>query len=576
MKTRLGCLLLLLLPLCLFAQPDTLWTRALPAGFSACYSADSTFDGGIILAGKSTEVGFPSGYFVCKVDQDFDTVWTRCGVVNNETVCFAVQQTFDHGIMLAGRARSDQTNRSYSTYWLMKTDAQGDSLWGRLYSLADSAESRCYAAIQTADSGFALAGAVGTHRAAYDEASYIGLLKTNAQGDSLWSRLYRTPDFRAECRMIHQMDDGGFLLGFSCTTWGFGLLRTDATGDSLWSRWYFEDASVIYSVTPTSDGGYFFTGRKGWWDDSGLKWMKSDADFMRLWSGDYAPNGDGGEAHAALEMPDGGFVLTGFIRAYGGCTLLRVTSQGAVAWSRIYPSRSSSECWTLMPQRSGGFLVSGFNGMSSELIAFSADSHIPLVAHPSSVYFDTVVVGDTVQQFVTLLNTNPFEITLDSLVVSGTPYFDAERIGQQVVPSGDSTVISVRCFPARTRRQFAYLNMFVHGSSSPMPLLLAVFARTPDAAQDIDPVVRTATLHPAYPNPFNPETRIEFDLARTAPAILQVFDISGRVVATLFDDVASAGHHALPFNGSALPSGVYFCRLQSGELSATQKMLLLK
>lgn len=80
----------------------------------------------------------------------------------------------------------------------------------------------------------------------------------------------------------------------------------------------------------------------------------------------------------------------------------------------------------------------------------------------------------------------------------------------------------------------------------------------------------------AFPNPFNPSTTISFSLPREARARIAVFDILGREVAVLADNVFTAGEHRLMFDGSSLPSGLYFARLQSGTLQATHKLLLMK
>jgi hypothetical protein len=78
------------------------------------------------------------------------------------------------------------------------------------------------------------------------------------------------------------------------------------------------------------------------------------------------------------------------------------------------------------------------------------------------------------------------------------------------------------------------------------------------------------------PNPFNSATRITFDLPQRARVKLDVFDLQGRLVRTLADDMQSAGMHELRFDGSALSSGTYFVRLQSPAATRTQKLLLLK
>jgi len=78
------------------------------------------------------------------------------------------------------------------------------------------------------------------------------------------------------------------------------------------------------------------------------------------------------------------------------------------------------------------------------------------------------------------------------------------------------------------------------------------------------------------PNPFNPSTTISFDLPHTQPVKLVVYDLLGREVAVLADKPFDAGSHQLTFDGSALPSGLYFAHIQTDEFTATQKLLLLK
>jgi hypothetical protein len=80
-----------------------------------------------------------------------------------------------------------------------------------------------------------------------------------------------------------------------------------------------------------------------------------------------------------------------------------------------------------------------------------------------------------------------------------------------------------------------------------------------------------------YPNPFNPSTTIEFSIEQTDRASLNVYNILGQHVATLFDDVAEAGqNYRVTFDGAAFASGIFFYRLQSGARSEMKKLLLVK
>ena len=80
----------------------------------------------------------------------------------------------------------------------------------------------------------------------------------------------------------------------------------------------------------------------------------------------------------------------------------------------------------------------------------------------------------------------------------------------------------------------------------------------------------------AYPNPFNPSTVISYQLPVDRFVTLAVYDVSGRRVAELVHGWQDAGGHEVVFDGSSLPSGVYFARLTLSELTSTQKLLLVK
>jgi hypothetical protein len=77
-----------------------------------------------------------------------------------------------------------------------------------------------------------------------------------------------------------------------------------------------------------------------------------------------------------------------------------------------------------------------------------------------------------------------------------------------------------------------------------------------------------------YPNPFNPVTTIRFVLPERQRIVLTVYEPLGREVAGLFNGVLDAGEHAVPFDGSRLAGGVYFCRITAGEHAATITLIL--
>jgi hypothetical protein len=83
-------------------------------------------------------------------------------------------------------------------------------------------------------------------------------------------------------------------------------------------------------------------------------------------------------------------------------------------------------------------------------------------------------------------------------------------------------------------------------------------------------------LYQSYPNPFNPVTKIKFGLPQNANVKLTVYDVLGREIAILVNEFKHANTYEVDFDGTALPSGVYFYNLDAGEFTAVRKMLLVK
>ncbi len=79
-----------------------------------------------------------------------------------------------------------------------------------------------------------------------------------------------------------------------------------------------------------------------------------------------------------------------------------------------------------------------------------------------------------------------------------------------------------------------------------------------------------------FPNPFNPSTKINFNIPEKGQVKLVVYNVIGQKVVTLVNEVLSAGQHEVTFNAVSLPSGVFFYRLETGNSVMIKKMLLLK
>jgi hypothetical protein len=79
-----------------------------------------------------------------------------------------------------------------------------------------------------------------------------------------------------------------------------------------------------------------------------------------------------------------------------------------------------------------------------------------------------------------------------------------------------------------------------------------------------------------FPNPFNPLTKIQFDLPHDVFVSIKIYDITGREIATLVNEFKEAGYYITSFDGARLSSGVYYYKIKAGSFESVKKMILLK
>jgi len=83
-------------------------------------------------------------------------------------------------------------------------------------------------------------------------------------------------------------------------------------------------------------------------------------------------------------------------------------------------------------------------------------------------------------------------------------------------------------------------------------------------------------LEQNYPNPFNPTTNINFSIPKAGFTSIKIYDITGRLVQTLFEEQLAPGSYKAEWNASQMPSGIYIYRIESGSFTQSRKMILIK
>jgi hypothetical protein len=239
---------------------DSLWTQTFGSSvYDEGYSVEQTNDGGYIITGSTESSG--NGLldiWLLKTDSNGNSLWTQTFGGSSVDLGRSVEQTNDGGYIVAGR--TDSFGNGNSDVWLIKTDSNGDSLWTRTFGGYENDSG--YSVKQTNDGGYIVAG--GTYSFGNGN-SDVWLIKTDSNGDSLWTRTFGDSSYDRG-RSVEQTNDGGYIIV------GYGLIKTDSQGNLEWNR-----STSGSSVQQTNDGGYIIVGDELIKTDSqgNLEWNRS-------------------------------------------------------------------------------------------------------------------------------------------------------------------------------------------------------------------------------------------------------------------------------------------------------------
>ncbi len=97
-----------------------------------------------------------------------------------------------------------------------------------------------------------------------------------------------------------------------------------------------------------------------------------------------------------------------------------------------------------------------------------------------------------------------------------------------------------------------------------------------DFSEIINNLPEVYALYQNYPNPFNPVSKIKYDISQISFVIIKVYDVLGSEIITLVNEEKPIGSYKVEFDATALPSGIYFYRIQAETFIETKKMVLMK
>ncbi len=379
--------------------PSTLWTKTLGGNLGEQgYDVQQTTDGGFMVAGATYSFGAGNGdAWLIKTNSNGDTLWARTYGAGGGSyeAAHSVYQTSDGGFILAGSVFAGSSGNVY----LVKTEANGVAEWTRTYG--GGSTENAYSVMQTNDGGYIFCGDTRSFHSGFG--SSVWLVRTNSNGDTLWTKVYGGSSYQGGYSVKQTTDDGFIVTGSynngapnSTDVW---LLKTDANGDTLWTKTFGGiDSQEGHDVLQTNDGGFLIAGTQSW---SGIWLIRTNSTGDTLWTKTYPGSLERG--NCLSQTPDNGFVITGS-DINGDLLVVRTDQNGAILWSSTYGGSNADGGSAVVPVNGGGYIVCGSTESSG---AGNADIWLIRLDSDGSVSVDEQI--STVNQFQLNQNyPNPF------------------------------------------------------------------------------------------------------------------------------------------------------------------------
>jgi len=465
--------------------PDTLWTKTFGGtGYDLGTCVQQTSDSGYVLIGSTQSYGVgEDDFWLIKTDEAGDTLWTKTYGGHSYDYGYSVQQTFDGGYILTGETYSFPFNDWNG--WLIKTDAAGDTIWTKVLGRNNNDDFARFAQ-QTSDSGYIVVGYTRSYGAGNEDA---WLIKTDIAGDTLWTKTYGGIDGDWGFS-VQQTENNGYIIAGGTESFGSGdrdvwLIKTDTIGDTIWTL-------VL--------GG-------------------ADNDF----------------ANFVEQTSDSGYIVTGHTRSFGSGNhdvwLIKIDKAGDTTWTKTFGGIESDWGSSVQQTKDSGYIITGMTASFA-----------------------------TGYQDVWLIKTDVYGDTIWTKTFGGNDY-DRGYSVQQTNDDGYIITGVTQSFGAGDRDAW-----LIKTTSDPNKIDWDISINNP----------KIYHLKQNFPNPFNPSTKIKYSLLKSENVKIEIFNLLGQKIETLLNGQMPAGLHEIEFTDKNLPSGIYLYRIQAGEYHEVKKMILLK
>jgi hypothetical protein len=484
----------------------------------------------------------------------------------------SVQQTTDGGYIATGLAHI----LPYDNIYLIKTSSAGNLIWTKTYVDILSNSIGGYSVQQTKDEGYIITGNA-LHMGAGSVPLYI--IKTDAIGDTLWTKIYYQGFLRYWGYSIQQTADSGYIIagaGSNSHTGGGPLdslkailVKTNQSGDITWLKAYagIKD-NAVYSVQQTNDNGYIMAGhiRNSGMDSTDVYLVKTNPKGDTIWTRTFGGT-DNDYAYSVKQTSDDGYIISGSTKSFGAggsdVYLIKTDSNGNVQWSKTYGGASDDIGYCVRQTTEDGYIISGntnsYGTYGAYLIKTDySGNHLwskAIVGYDAKSVEQTDDGGYIIGGVVNTPGIDFLLLKTDSLGNAGCNEIDPATITTSPVTQLANT--SIQIYNVSPQRKAPMLNIGSGGTDSTLCTSVGVNE------------LKTSPSILVSPNPSSGDFVITFPDA-IKKGTVEIYDAYGQMI---FSETAFLTSRK-EINLGNVPAGIYYVRVSGKENQYCEKIII--
>jgi len=415
----------------------------------------------------------------------------------------------------------------------------------------------------------------------------IFVLKLNPYGDTIWTRVIGTGRALAAV----SAGDGGVVI---TGDWNQAFtLKLDSNGNQVWLKFYGGSFVQCRDIKKTSDGGYIACGRDVNVNSDGYA-FKVDSLGNLQWQMIY-PAVEFKYYESVENGINGGYIIVGtvwddnFPNDTAKSLITRINDLGNIVWEKRYKILNGGASGSFVYKLMQGYIFAG--AVSDSVTSNISKIYFSRIDTGGNIFYGKIFPTTQKEYFgdIKILNDNKYIIALnrDS---ANTTIFKAKamvtdslgNILREKIFSRDDYESFNSVLPV-SNGDFVFAGTTVNES---IGLPFDVYVVRADSTFNAPPIGISSNgniiskdhkLLQNFPNPFNPVTKIKYQIPYSSIVILKVYDVLGREVKTLVNQFKSKGTYEISFDGNENPSGLYFYQLSvDGNIIDSKKMILIR